>query len=242
MTYKMLFISPPFGNYIHLPHTMSIKGSYTLHPRPGLIGQIFKTLRYSKEYNGWINKIGLRNPGIIHGLKKYNSKSDIISIAIMNENEINTFLKIIPNDTNLELNVSCPNINKSLNDVGIERFLNDTRKWCIVKLSPLTHSDTIDKYYKLGFRQFHCCNTLPVLNGGVSGTTLIPYVNNMILALKKYDDVIIISGGGIRNIDILKHYSNLGATHFSVSTLLFNPVKFIFFYRDYKNFLFHNKK
>ena len=58
----MLFINPPFGNYISLPNTISIKGSYTLHHRPGLISQIFKTLHYNKDFNGWINKIGLRNP------------------------------------------------------------------------------------------------------------------------------------------------------------------------------------
>ena len=60
----MLFISPPFGNYISLPHTMSIKGSYTLKPRPGLFQQILKTFRYSFHYKGWVNKIGLRNKGL----------------------------------------------------------------------------------------------------------------------------------------------------------------------------------
>ena len=53
----MLFISPPFGNYIHLPQTRSIKGSYTLEPRDGLILQILKTLRFSFDKNVWINKI-----------------------------------------------------------------------------------------------------------------------------------------------------------------------------------------
>ena len=60
----MLFISPPFGNYICLPHTKSIKGSYTLKPRDGLILQILKTLRFLFDKNGWINKIGLRNKGL----------------------------------------------------------------------------------------------------------------------------------------------------------------------------------
>ena len=44
----MFFINPPFGNYLNLPNTISIKGSYTLEPRSGLFTQIFKTLRYSK--------------------------------------------------------------------------------------------------------------------------------------------------------------------------------------------------
>ena len=78
----MIFISPPFGNYIHLPNTMSIKGSYTLNHRPGLISQIFKTLRYT-DFNGqkmWINKIGLRNPGILYGLKHYNKFPHLMKI------------------------------------------------------------------------------------------------------------------------------------------------------------------
>ena len=41
----MLFISPPFGNYININNTTSIKGSFTLHPRDGLFIQILKTLR-----------------------------------------------------------------------------------------------------------------------------------------------------------------------------------------------------
>ena len=55
----MLFISPPFGNYISLPYTMSIKGSYTLEPRSGLFQQILKTFRYSFHHKGWINKNNL---------------------------------------------------------------------------------------------------------------------------------------------------------------------------------------
>ena len=39
----MLFISPPFGNYLDFKNTISIKGSFTLYPRSGLIKQIFKT-------------------------------------------------------------------------------------------------------------------------------------------------------------------------------------------------------
>ena len=48
----MLFISPPFGNYVKLPETKSIKGSFTLEPREGLLMQIMKTLRYSFEHGG----------------------------------------------------------------------------------------------------------------------------------------------------------------------------------------------
>ena len=43
----MIFISPPFGNYINLSNTIPIRGSFTLEERPGKWSQIFKTLRYS---------------------------------------------------------------------------------------------------------------------------------------------------------------------------------------------------
>ena len=67
----MIFISPPFGNYLRTQNTISIKGSFTLHPRPGLFSQIFKTLHYSFNHNGWVNSIGLRNPGIDVAIKDW---------------------------------------------------------------------------------------------------------------------------------------------------------------------------
>ena len=64
----MLFISPPFGNYLtFLPYTMPIKGSFTIKPRDGLLTQIMQTLHYSTLYKGWINKIGLKNAGSFGG-------------------------------------------------------------------------------------------------------------------------------------------------------------------------------
>ena len=80
----MLFINPPFGNYLNLPNTTSITGSFTLQPREGLIMQIIKTLRYSFEYNGWVNKIGLKNKGIDWALTNID-KNNIISVAILHE-------------------------------------------------------------------------------------------------------------------------------------------------------------
>ena len=106
----MLFISPPFGNYINFDNSISITGSFTLHRRKGLIFQIFKTLRYNFEKKGWVNKIGLRNPGIDYALQKYYKKS-IISIAILKQSDISEFKKI-PDDCDLELNISCPNAEK----------------------------------------------------------------------------------------------------------------------------------
>ena len=148
----MLFISPPFGNYLNLPNTKSIKGSFTLKPRTGLLLQIIKTLRYSFEKQGWVNKIGLRNKGIDWAIKKYKyDKQSIISIAIMERDEIDILNTKIPDAMDLELNISCPNVKNNLIHNDLYKFLNLERKWCSIKLSPNTDISLVDKYYDQGF-------------------------------------------------------------------------------------------
>ncbi len=220
----MIFISPPFGNYIEIPGCISVKGSFTLTQRPGLFLQIIKTLRYSFENEGWVNKIGLRNKGIDYAINKYKNTNSVVSIAILKQNEIPFFLKKIPNNMNLELNVSCPNVNKNLVKTELKGFLNKEREWCIIKLSPLVDKHLIDSYYREGFRQFHCSNTLPVKNGGQSGPILKKYNKELISYIKtNYPDTQIIGGGGIRNIEDIDFYRKLGCSYFSISTVLFNP-------------------
>lgn len=231
----MLFISPPFGNYIHLPYTTSITGSFTLEKRSGLFIQIIKTLRYSFEHKGWINKIGLRNKGLDWALKNV-PDDKIISIAILHINEIPKIIEKLPENRNIEINVSCPNAEKKMIQYGLNKFINDKRKWCIIKISPLATNNDIDNYFKMGFRQFHCGNTLPIPQGGLSGQKLIPYNEEKINYIKqKYPNCEVIAGGGITNYKILEDYKNLGSNHFSISTLLFHPILFSKFYYHYLN-------
>lgn len=229
----MIFINPPFSNYFSFDKTISIKGSYTLEPRTGLIMQVLRTLRYSFEHNGWINKIGLRNPGIDYAIKNY-KKNTIVSVAILNKEDIPKLVKKIPDDMNIELNISCPNAEKKMITEGIENFLNKKRTWCIIKLSPTTDMKLVDNYYKQGFRQFHCSNTYPTPTGGLSGKFLIPYSTKLISNIKsKYSDTIVIGGGGITSKEEIEIYKKVGADHFSVSTLFFNPYKFYKFYNSF---------
>ena len=229
----MLFISPPFGNYLtFLPYTTPICGSYTVEPRPGLISQIIKTLYFSTIHNGWVNKIGLRNKGIDYGIAKYRPKN-ILSLAILDNNDTETFSQKIPKDTNIEINISCPNADVKV-PKNLKNLLNEERKWCIVKLSPTDNNECIDNLYKMGFRQFHCCNTYPLTIGGLSGPVLLPFVKQKIDYIKReYKDCVVIAGGGIQNIDTLNYYRNLGADHFSVSSICFNPFRFAWFYFNY---------
>lgn len=230
----MLFISPPFGNYIDFPKSISIRGSFTLNERPGKWMQILKTLRYIPGV-GWINKIGLRNPGIDYAVKTY-KKGEIISIAIMNKYEIGQILKKIPDDMDIELNISCPNTDKHMISNGLKPFLNNKRNWCIVKLSPLEECLTIQNLYDEGFRQFHASNTLPTEKGGISGKTLKPHTIGLIRYIKNsWNDTIVIAGGGIRTMKDVEEYKKVGADHFSVSSLCFNPIAFLNFYYEYTN-------
>ena len=236
----MLFISPPFGKYLNFnsDNVLSINGSYTLHHRPGLLEQIVKTLRYSFLHDGWVNKIGLRNQGIERAVEQWNSnKNQVISIAITDPNEIEPLLKKIPQDMNIELNVSCPNIenhDNKLNNLCLSEFINPERKWCIIKLAPTCSEQDMDDYYSQGFRQFHCCNTYPTQSGGLSGKSLKPYSATRISYLDKtYSDTEIIAGGGISSQEDMDFYKAFGAKHMSISTALFNPLCFIDLYLKY---------
>jgi dihydroorotate dehydrogenase len=229
----MLFINPPFGNYLNINNTISIRGSFTLYERKGLITNIFKSLRYSPFCGGWVNKIGLRNKGIDYAIRTY-KKGEIISIAILEEKDINVLLHKIPDSMDIELNISCPNTEHRLISNGLSSFINNQREWCIVKLSPVCDTQLIDTYYKEGFRQFHCSNTLPVQYGGLSGPSLIPYTSKLVKYIKKnYKDTIVIAGGGVRDVDQAESYKRLGADHISISSLFFNPILSCIFLHKY---------
>ena len=226
----MLFISPQFGNYLNLPYTKSIIGSVTVNERPGLYSQIYNTLYYSYGENGWVNKIGLRNIGLPATLQTQSFHNKILSLAILHPDDIEKMERMVPKDQDIELNISCPNVPGEETSGDFSRFLNPKRKWCSVKLSPLVKLKTIEQLYGQGFRQFHCSNTLPVINGGLSGKSLIPYTYRTISQLKQYPDVEIIAGGGITSREIAELYLNHGAHHLSVSSVLFNPWNFMSLY------------
>ena len=235
-----IFISPPFGNYAPFftkkiengtANFIPVKGSFTLEPRDGLLLQIIKTLRYSFTTGGWINKIGLRNKGIDYAVEKYNNgdyDNAVISIAVMNESDVAELLKKIPLDMPLEINVSCPNVGNHISNFGVDAFINRYRRWCILKLSPVTELNQVDSYYKMGFRQFHCSNTVPVKEGGASGEIVKPYTEKLTRYIREnYKDATIISGGGIKRVDDIENYKKCGATYYSISTLCFSPIGFI---------------
>ena len=217
------FIAAPFGNYIKTRQSISVTGSWTVDRRTGRLIQIARTLRYTKR--GWVNKIGLRNPGVESGIKKY-KQSDVFSIAGIEKDDWKTFNKIIPDDFNLEINMSCPNIDKHYTN-GIEDFTPDSRTWFIGKISPTTTFKELEHYIKFfGFKQIHACNTLPVSDGGLSGKELIPYTTKFIKHINdNYPEVETIAGGGVYSKKDIEYYRDIGANHISLGTVCFNPLK-----------------
>ena len=231
-----VFIAAPFGNYLKfnsLTNVIPVTGTWTLEYRSGFVGRLFrimKTMRYDRKQQGWKNKLGLPNEGINKGLKIIRP-NEVLSIAAINNTDFKKFSEIIPKDQSLEVNLSCPNLDEktplSWRDANL--FNNSSnRKYCIAKISPTTTIEQITFLIdELGFKQIHCCNTLPINEGGLSGKTLIPYVNNLIDMIKEKwgDSIEIIAGGGITSPNDIDNYLNIGANHISLGTICFKPWK-----------------
>ena len=216
------YIAAPFGNYLHKPDMYSVMGTYTLQPRPGLLKQILKTLRYSFHYNGWTNKLGLRNPGIETAINKYyqNPSRRIISLYGFNKGEWETLAKYT-RGMKQELNLSCPNVENKFHNTGcpVELFPD-----AILKMSPLTTEEEIVMYMERGVRRWHFSNTIPVSQGGLSGKTLMQYNRKLIkFTLKEDKCAKIIGGGGVTSMSDVRFYKDLGCIGVSLGSVCFLP-------------------
>ena len=231
------FIAAPFGNYLKFnshSNIIPVTGTWTLEYRGGLVfrmWRIIKTMRYDRKNNGWTNKLGLPNPGIYSGLKK-TKPNEILSIAAIENDDFIKLSKIIPTKQSLEINLSCPNlVDKkplSWNDAALFTNKKNNRKYCIAKIAPETTKEQLSFLIdQLGFSQIHCCNTLPINTGGLSGKSLIPYVENLIKVIRENwgDSVEIIAGGGVNSSKDVINYINLGANYISLGTVCFSPWK-----------------
>tara|TARA_Y100000588_G_C13999670_1_gene815077 strand:- start:137 stop:913 length:777 start_codon:yes stop_codon:yes gene_type:complete len=241
----MIYISPPFGNYISLKDCYSVAGTYTYFRRKGLIKQVLKTLRPVK--GGWRNSIGLRNKGIINiNFFKSNTVYSICALKYSTTKynllpNVETFLwdsllEQIPSYCMVELNVGCPNVGNisDITDNQIKNYVNKFKKLTI-KLPPTTSIDKIKHLHSLGIKNFHLSNTLltdrytdnGIIKCGVSGYPLkkknLPLVEKV--ANINLKDTHIIAGGGIYKPQDVIEYHNAGATDYSLSTIFLTPWK-----------------
>ena len=227
-----IFISAPFGNYIKSKRTISVHGTFTRNPRGNRLWSVLKSLRYDRRLGGWVNKLGLPNPGLHQGLCNVNEKpSDVLSISEIKRGDFQKMNNIIPLDQSLEINFSCPNLGKKLPLDGAGIFTKvKSREWCIAKLSPLTDGDELEFVIEhLGFKQIHLSNTLPLPNGrgGLSGATLKPYTLELIDLVREQwgNRIEIIAGGGVSDFGGVMDYLKAGANHVSLGSVCFNPFK-----------------
>jgi len=231
------YISPPFGTYFQFKNSLPTLGSFTLSLRPGRLMQIIKTFRKTK--GGWINNIGLRNsgvdsisyrPNVIYSLAGGIEEDDWEKIY-----EI-LYLKNWPN-YNLELNFSCPNLDKIILPPlrkTLELFSSLSNSQISAKLSPnlksaqmLTEMCLISK-----INLIHLSNTFPSPRGGISGRFLrqvnLPIIEHIAKTQPKTE---IIAGGGIYSLNHAQNYLNSGAKHLSLATVFMNPVRGYNLYR-----------
>jgi dihydroorotate dehydrogenase len=219
------FISAPFGNYIKPKGCIPVAGTFTLNARGNRLWSVLKTLRYNSAQSGWVNRLGLPNPGIRNGLEK---NPTVISIAEIDKGDFQRLNVLIPENQSIELNLSCPNLDKKLSWESAKCFTPNTRKWCIAKMSPLTTPEEIKFVVEhLGITQLHFSNTLPTIRGGLSGPMLRGYTTELIeLARSEYgDSVEIIAGGGVSDFGSVTDYLSSGANHISLGSVCFNPFK-----------------
>ena len=150
----MYFISAPFGNFLRFKNTISVAGTFTVKPRPGRIKQIIKTLRYVRTDAGWSwrNKLGLRNPGLQAGMRSTNFKK-ILSVAAIDNTDWTTIFNSISKERNIELNVSCPNLESHMDTTSWQDFDKFATKmnneYCIVKIPPDATNKFIDRIIEM---------------------------------------------------------------------------------------------
>ncbi|MBI1369794.1 MAG: hypothetical protein GC162_14205 [Planctomycetes bacterium] len=226
-----LIISAPFGNYVQPAGCTPTLGTFTAAARPGRLWRIVKTVRYYPRLKAWVNKIGLRNPGVDWLAERVagggiDVADKIVSIHGFVAEDWWKLLDVMAGLKPLavELNMSCPNVGHI--DWPPELFARavGTGLTVIAKLPPVNYQVMFAQAAEAGVRMFHCCNTLPVPAGGVSGAPLKPVALACIREIiSRRDDLTIIGGGGIRTEADIDDYAAAGARHFAVGTKVFNP-------------------
>lgn len=225
----MIYISPPFGTWIQPRTALPVLGSYTLLPRPGRLGQIIKTVR--KVRGGWVNAIGLRNPGI----QSLRYRPGIVySLAGINDGDWERLHdRLLEKNWPahlIELNLSCPNVAEygHPNIKTLYKFTLLKNALISVKLPPDYKEVRAlsELSLSVGIRLIHLSNTFPSPLGGVSGDYLrlinLPLVERFATV---FPQAKIIAGGGIYSLSNAQQYLNAGATHLSLATVFTNPIR-----------------
>ena len=233
---RPLVISAPFGNYVQPAGLTPTVGTFTALRRRGRVQQIVKTVRWYPWKGAWVNRIGLRNPGLAWYAGKVaagriDPSGQLVSIHGFDDAE---WGKLVPEAAALkplgmELNMSCPNVGHI--NWPAELFADAVAAGAahgvgvVVKLPPVNWEQMAAQAVDAGVRAFHCCNTLPVAKGGMSGKPLLPVALGVVRAMRERfgDSLRLIGGGGITGPRDVAAYREAGADHYALGTKVMNP-------------------
>lgn len=237
---ERLVISAPFGNYVRPAGATPTLGTFTANPRPGRWLRALTTIRFYRRERAWVNRIGLRNPGIEWlctrvGAGRAALDDKIVSVHGLDEEEwwrlLDRMRELRP--LAIELNMSCPNVGEINWPGSLFARAVGTGVRTIVKLPPLRYEGILESALEAGVRSFHCCNTLPVRSGGLSGKPLKPYSLRCLRNVRDGysgtggSELMLIGGGGITCEGDIDDYADAGATHVAVGTLAMNPLRLV---------------
>ncbi len=234
---ERVIVSAPFGNYIQPEGTTPTLGTFTAERRRGRVRRFLRTVRYYPRIGAWVNAVGLRNPGIgwlRHRVEtgRLDPADKIVSIHGFDAEEWATLLEHVRaiRPLAVELNISCPNVGEVSWPDGLFRDAVATGLPVIVKVPPVGYDRLFEQAFADGVRRFHCCNTLPVAAGGISGQPLKPLSLQCIrhclatLTAEQRTMAEFIGGGGIRTVADVRDYAAAGAHRVALGTRLMNPL------------------
>ncbi|MEM6749167.1 MAG: hypothetical protein AAF612_01735 [Planctomycetota bacterium] len=233
-----VIVSAPFGNYLRPSGTTPTLGTFTLARRGGLpnrLWRIAKTVRYYRKLGAWVNRIGLRNPGMGYLERAVAAGKKDVSAAVVSVHgfEDGEWPRLVRRAAALrplaiELNLSCPNVGA----------VGPALRWVqeavghgvplIAKLPPVRYEAMAERLLESGVRAFHACNTLPSPGGGMSGRPLQPLSLQCVGWLRKRwtglgEPVLLVGGGGVYDADDVDRFADAGADRVAIGTKLMHP-------------------
>ncbi len=197
---------------------------------------------FSVKGDGWLNAVGLSNPGAPNFAKMIEPNKDvpiIVSLVGSIEDDFEFMIKQFENTKVLayELNLSCPHVAKVGLEVGDDPELvkkivktvkssTDVPVIAKVGLGTTNYLDTVDAACKAGIDAITAINTLramaidvetkrPILSnkiGGLSGTPIKPIAVRCVYEISSQHKIPIIGCGGISSWDDAIEFILAGAS------------------------------
>jgi dihydroorotate dehydrogenase len=224
----MLVLAAPFGNWF--PWGLRTLGTYTLARRAGPLlraWRVLSTVRYRADLGGWVNRLGLPNPGI--DAAPAGDGTAVLSLRASSAGEWEELAGRVRGAwAVVELNLSCPN--HAAGGGGWEaavRVLRAAGHRVAAKLPPVGRWRSLaDAAVGAGIDWLHASNTIPVAEGGLSGRRLLPLALGAVAWVRGRfgDRVAVTGGGGVRGPAEAAAHLRAGADHVSVASALLNPL------------------